>query len=81
MTQSWQAFADRAIAGEALTREEAQSVLDCPEEELLTLLDAAYRVRQRAQLDDLPGPERVVLPPLPPAGQARWALESGRNPG
>jgi biotin synthase len=44
---SFQAFADRSIAGESLTRAECRAVLDCPEERLLELLDAAYRVRRR----------------------------------
>jgi biotin synthase len=42
----WQSFADRAIAGEALEREEARAVLRCPDDELLALLDAAFRVRR-----------------------------------
>jgi biotin synthase len=42
----WQSFADRAIAGESLTRDEARRVLGCPDDQLLALLDAAYRVRR-----------------------------------
>lgn len=44
---TWHALADRVLEGTPLTAEEAQSVLDCPNEELLSLLDAAYRVRRR----------------------------------
>jgi len=44
---SFQAFADRSIDGETLTRAECRAVLDCPEERILELLDAAYRVRRR----------------------------------
>jgi len=42
----WQSLADRALAGAVPTREEARAVLACPDEELLALLDAAYRVRR-----------------------------------
>jgi biotin synthase len=44
---SFQPFAEKAIAGIALTREEARSVLKTPDERLLELLDAAYTVRHR----------------------------------
>ena len=51
MSGPWPSFAERSIAqalgGEALSRAEAHAVLDCPDEELLALLDAAYRVRLR----------------------------------
>lgn len=40
-------FAERSIAGELLTHEEALSVLQTPDSEILGLLDAAYRVRQK----------------------------------
>lgn len=42
----WSALADRVLAGEQLTADEARAVLDCPDEELLALVDAAYRVRR-----------------------------------
>ncbi|TWT99717.1 Biotin synthase [Botrimarina colliarenosi] len=42
----WSALADRVLAGERPTDEEARSVLDCPDDELLSLIDAAYRVRR-----------------------------------
>ncbi|GGE03403.1 biotin synthase [Marinithermofilum abyssi] len=41
----WEALADKALAGERLTVEEGVSVLQAPDEELLPLLYAAYRVR------------------------------------
>jgi len=46
MVQRWHGFADRSMAGDLLSREEAQSVLDAPDEELLALVDAAWRVRR-----------------------------------
>ncbi len=46
-TSRWQQLADRVLAGEKLSEAEATSVLACPDEELLDLLSAAYRVRRR----------------------------------
>jgi biotin synthase len=43
---SWDALADRALAGEALERDEALAVLEAPDDELLSLLAAAFRVRR-----------------------------------
>jgi biotin synthase len=43
----WQQLADDVLAGETLTREQALAVLECPDEELLDLLSAVYRVRRR----------------------------------
>lgn len=43
----WHTLADKAMAGDALTREEALSVLRA-DDELLVLLDAAFRVRRAA---------------------------------
>ncbi len=43
----WQAVADRVLAGYALTEQEALAVLQSPDEELLDLLAAAFRVRQQ----------------------------------
>jgi biotin synthase len=42
----WQTLATRVLEGYQLTADEAQEVLACPEEELLDLMHAAYRVRQ-----------------------------------
>jgi len=42
---NWNDLADRALAGEQITRAEAQAVLRAPDEVLLDQLAAAYRVR------------------------------------
>ena len=44
---SWSDLADRVLDGYQLTAEEAVAILAAPDEELLELLAAAYRVRQR----------------------------------
>ena len=44
----WHHLADRALAGELLTRAESHAVLNAPDETLLDQLAAAYRVRQAA---------------------------------
>ncbi len=46
LSPDFQNLADQAIAGEPLTRSECQAVLRCPDERMLELLDAAYRVRR-----------------------------------
>jgi biotin synthase len=43
----WQALATRVLDGHKLTREEGAAVLRCPDDQLLDLLSAAYRVRRR----------------------------------
>ncbi|MFM7107147.1 MAG: biotin synthase BioB, partial [Planctomycetaceae bacterium] len=43
----WHDLADRVLAGGEITRAEARAILDSPDEELLDLLAAAYRVRRR----------------------------------
>lgn len=43
---AWNLLADRALAGQAPTRDEARAVLAAPATELLAVLDAAYRVRR-----------------------------------
>jgi biotin synthase len=40
-------LADRVLSGDTLSAGEALAVLECPDEELLDLLAAAYRVRRR----------------------------------
>ena len=45
---SFQEFADLSLAGQCLTREQCHRVLECRDEDILALLDAAYRVRRRA---------------------------------
>ncbi|HEV2130680.1 MAG TPA: biotin synthase BioB, partial [Longimicrobiaceae bacterium] len=42
----WSHLAERALAGEILSREEARAVLAAPDEEVLDQLAAAYRVRR-----------------------------------
>ncbi|MBZ0237520.1 MAG: biotin synthase BioB [Deltaproteobacteria bacterium] len=42
----WHALAERAIAGEPTSRDDARAVLEAPAVELLALLDAAYAVRR-----------------------------------
>lgn len=42
---SWEALADKALAGEPPTVDEALSVLEAPDDELLAVLHAAFRVR------------------------------------
>lgn len=46
-TNVWQQFADRVLAGDTLSGDEAIEVLECPDEEILDLLAAVYRVRRR----------------------------------
>jgi biotin synthase len=46
VARSWDVLADRALAGEPLERDEALAVLRAPDEELLSLLAAAFRVRR-----------------------------------
>ena len=48
VSTEWESLADKALAGEELTREEALSILRAPDEELLALLNAAFRVRRAA---------------------------------
>ncbi len=44
-TTNWNDLADRALKGETLTNEEALSVLEAPDTELMAQIAAAYRVR------------------------------------
>ena len=46
MASLWQDLADRAIAGALPSREEARSVLRCSDDDLLAVLDGAFRVRR-----------------------------------
>jgi biotin synthase len=43
----WDQLAERVLAGRALSADEALAVLDAPDDELLDLLAAVYRVRRR----------------------------------
>ena len=42
----WSALAARVLSGEPLCEADAHAVLACPDDELLALIDAAYRVRR-----------------------------------
>ena len=42
----WSALADQVLAGDAATRDQARAVLDAPADEMLAVLDAAFRVRR-----------------------------------
>ncbi|SFI60452.1 biotin synthase BioB [Thermoflavimicrobium dichotomicum] len=42
----WERYADKALAGECLTKEEALSVLQADDDEVLAILQAAFRVRR-----------------------------------
>ena len=44
---AWNSLADRVLAGESISRDDALAVLACPDEQLLDLLAAAYRVRRQ----------------------------------
>ena len=44
---NWNALADRSLAGELITRDDALAVLHAPDDALLDQLAAAYRVRQQ----------------------------------
>ncbi len=46
MSGRWEAVADKALTGDRLTRAEALSVLSCEDDQVLALLDAAFRVRR-----------------------------------
>ena len=45
-TSNWDALADKSLAGERLSRVEALDVLHAPDEEVLSLLAAVFRVRR-----------------------------------
>ncbi|TAN36019.1 MAG: biotin synthase BioB [Verrucomicrobia bacterium] len=44
---NWNKLADDVLAGRAVTREDALVVLNAPDDELLAVLDAAFRVRRK----------------------------------
>src|SRR6185436_16016005 len=46
MSSNWSALADEALAGAVISREAARAVLHAAPDELLGLLDAAFRVRR-----------------------------------
>ena len=43
----WNNLADKVLAGEDATREDAVAVMNAPENEILALLHAAFRIRER----------------------------------
>jgi biotin synthase len=43
---NWQQLADDVLAGDIISMDQALAVLDCPDDELLDLLAAVYRVRR-----------------------------------
>lgn len=46
MSQKWSQLADAALAANTISRDDARAVLHAPADELLALLDAAFRVRR-----------------------------------
>jgi biotin synthase len=46
MPTNWEALADKALRGETITKEEGLAVLQAPDDELLAVLHAAFRVRR-----------------------------------
>lgn len=44
--EQWRKLAAQVLAGDPLTAEQGQQILDCPDEQLLALMDAAYAVRR-----------------------------------
>lgn len=46
LSLDFQTLAEKSIAGETLTRSECQAVLQCPDDRILELLNAAYQVRR-----------------------------------
>lgn len=47
MTAMYPILADKALAGEALSLDEMRAVLQTPDDDILALIDAAFRVRRR----------------------------------
>ncbi len=43
----WHEMADRVLDGEQVDAEEARQILECPDHELLSLMDASFRVRRK----------------------------------
>lgn len=43
----WKELADRVLDGGTISETEALSILDCPDDELLSLMDAAFAVRRK----------------------------------
>ncbi len=47
MTSNWSILADLVIAGEEISDKEAFSILNCPDDSILLLLHAAYKIRYK----------------------------------
>jgi biotin synthase len=45
--RDWNALTERVLAGDNVSADDALGILECPDDELLDLLAAAYRVRRR----------------------------------
>jgi biotin synthase len=45
-SRDWNALAERVLAGDVISQAEAAAILQCPDDELLDLLAAAYRIRR-----------------------------------
>ncbi len=45
VSRTWQEMAEAVLQGESITRSEALNILTAPDREVLSILDAAYRVR------------------------------------
>ncbi|WP_066150936.1 biotin synthase BioB [Halalkalibacter krulwichiae] len=43
----WMKFAERVLEGDQLTKDEALSILNCPDDELLLLMHAAFQIRKQ----------------------------------
>lgn len=46
-THDWQGLAERVLAGHEVTDEEGLAIVRCPDDDLLDLLSAAFRIRRR----------------------------------
>ncbi|QIZ06421.1 biotin synthase BioB [Priestia megaterium] len=44
---NWMELADRVLNGEEVTNQEALSILDCPDDDVLLLMHAAFQIRKR----------------------------------
>lgn len=44
---NWMELADRVLDGEEVTNQEALSILDCPDDDVLLLMHAAFQIRKR----------------------------------
>ncbi len=47
LSSTWQELANDVLAGDAISTEQALAMLECPDDELLDLMSAVYRVRRQ----------------------------------